>query len=134
MKLMEEIIEFDQEIKMKQKWINSRISLLHQIQGKQDKTEDMKMIIHNFLQQIQPEYPRKLSVEYNRTGSKEAIPLKMADRYAQKIPMGMSDKYPGLIPMPDSPGKQALINFAASPDSPVQDDPKIEEVDPDKKE
>ena len=31
MKLMEEIVEFDQEIKMKQKWINSRIRLLHQI-------------------------------------------------------------------------------------------------------
>ena len=29
MKLMEEIIEFDQEIKMKQKWINSRVKLLH---------------------------------------------------------------------------------------------------------
>ena len=35
MKLMEEIIEFDQEIKMKQKWINSRVKLLHQIQAKQ---------------------------------------------------------------------------------------------------
>ena len=32
MKLMEEIVEFDQEIKMKQKWINSRIKLLHEIQ------------------------------------------------------------------------------------------------------
>ena len=32
MKLMEEIVEFDQEIKMKQKWINTRMKLLHQIQ------------------------------------------------------------------------------------------------------
>ena len=31
MKLMEEIVEFDQEIKMKQKWINSRMKLLHNI-------------------------------------------------------------------------------------------------------
>ena len=31
MKLMEEIVEFDQEIKMKQKWINTRMKLLHQI-------------------------------------------------------------------------------------------------------
>jgi hypothetical protein len=29
MKLMEEIIEFDQEIKMKQKWINTRMKMLH---------------------------------------------------------------------------------------------------------
>jgi hypothetical protein len=28
-KLMEEIMEFDQEIKMKQRWINSRMKLLH---------------------------------------------------------------------------------------------------------
>ena len=31
MKLMEEIVEFDQEIKMKQKWINSRIKMLHEL-------------------------------------------------------------------------------------------------------
>ena len=31
MKLMEEIVEYDQEIKMKQKWINSRIKMLHEI-------------------------------------------------------------------------------------------------------
>ena len=31
MKLMEEIMEYDQEIKMKQKWINARMKLLHQI-------------------------------------------------------------------------------------------------------
>ena len=37
MKLMEEIVEFDQEIKMKQKWINTRVKLLHQIQSTQQK-------------------------------------------------------------------------------------------------
>ena len=31
MKLMEEIMEFDQEIKMKQRWINSRMKMLHKI-------------------------------------------------------------------------------------------------------
>ena len=34
MKLMEEIIEFDQEIQMKQKWINSRVKMLHEINKK----------------------------------------------------------------------------------------------------
>ena len=31
MKLMEEIMEFDQEIKMKQKWINTRMKMLHKL-------------------------------------------------------------------------------------------------------
>jgi hypothetical protein len=31
MKLMEEIMEYDQEIKMKQRWINTRMKLLHKI-------------------------------------------------------------------------------------------------------
>lgn len=96
MKLMEEIVEYDQEIKMKQKWINSRIKLLHQISKKEDKPK-MKEIIYEFLQQIQPDYPRKLSVEYNREG--EAIPMKMADLMADPIAMGMADKYPSAIPM-----------------------------------
>ena len=34
MKLMEEIIEYDQEIKMKQKWIDTRMRMLRQIQKK----------------------------------------------------------------------------------------------------
>ena len=60
----------------------------------------MKEIINEFLQQIQPEYPRKLSVEYSKgepLGS--AIPMKMADLFPEAIPMGMADKYPDPIPM-----------------------------------
>jgi len=96
MKLMEEIVEFDQEIKMKQKWINSRMKLLHNIQQKQDK-EGMKSIIGDFLQQIQPEYPRKLSVEYNR--HENAIPIRMKDLIAEPVALHMADKYPAAIPM-----------------------------------
>ena len=87
MKLMEEIIEFDQEIKMKQQWINSRIKMLHQInkhrEGKQDH------LIYQFLQKIQPAYPQKLSVEYKREG----------DEGTQAIPLGMADVYPEAIPL-----------------------------------
>ena len=86
MKLMEEIVEFDQEIKMKQKWINSRIKLLHEIQKNKESQKDMKQIVKEFLQQIQPSYPEKLSVEYKREGQ-EAIPLKMADKYESSIPL-----------------------------------------------
>ena len=49
MKLIEEIVEFDQEIKMKQKWINSRMKMLHEIQKKQDAPVQKKQIIGDFL-------------------------------------------------------------------------------------
>ena len=37
MKLMEEIMEFDQEIKMKQKWIDKRMKMLHKLLPSQKK-------------------------------------------------------------------------------------------------
>ena len=36
MKLMEEIMEFDQEIKMKQRWINTRMKMLHKLLPKHE--------------------------------------------------------------------------------------------------
>ena len=95
MKLMEEIVEFDQEIKMKQKWINTRINMLHQIQMKHPNPQ-VKSLTHEFLQKIQPEYPQKLSVEYKREG--EIIPLKMNDKYPDPIPMEMGQKH-DVIPL-----------------------------------
>ena len=62
----------------------------------------MKDIIYYFMKQIQPEYPKKLGVEYNRMGdaiSPTAIPLGMADLMPDPIPMAMADKYPSAIPM-----------------------------------
>ena len=84
MKLMEEIMEFDQEIKMKQRWINTRMKLLHNLLPNQEKN-DMKMIIQNFLLKLQPEYPKKISVSYDRGG--EAIPMPMDS--GEAIPMEM---------------------------------------------
>ena len=74
MKLMEEIMEFDQEIKMKQRWINARMKILHNLVGQQEKKE-MQQVIYNFLLKLQPEYPKKISVNYDRGG--EAIPMPM---------------------------------------------------------
>ena len=74
MKLMEEIMEFDQEIKMKQRWINARMKMLHQLLPNQEKKE-MKQIIQNFLLKLQPEYPKKVHVSYERSG--EPIPMPM---------------------------------------------------------
>ena len=44
MKLMEEIVEFDQEIKMKQKWINTRMKMLHQLSKTQTDKESSDAI------------------------------------------------------------------------------------------
>ena len=77
MKLMEEIMEFDQEIKMKQRWVNARMKLLHSLLGKPSDAEKSgtRQIIESFLLKLQPEYPKKISVSYERGG--EAIPMPM---------------------------------------------------------
>merc|ERR1712159_610650 len=94
---MEEIMEFDQEIKMKQRWINSRMKLLHQLLPKQT-NQGMEQLVETFLQKIQPEYPNKISVEYLREGEK-AIPMGMADVYNQAIQLGQADVHPNPIPL-----------------------------------
>jgi hypothetical protein len=57
MQLMEQVVELDQEIKMKQRWINSRIKLLHELHNRHGVQKEKKTIIENFLVQILPEYP-----------------------------------------------------------------------------
>lgn len=69
---------------MKQRWINTRMKLLHKILPKQERKE-MKAIIHNFLQKLQPEYPKKITVNYDRGG--EAIPMPMDS--GEPIPLEM---------------------------------------------
>merc|ERR1712062_596031 len=95
MKLMEEIMEFDQEIKMKQRWINTRMKMLHKLlpthQGSQTAN-----VIEKFMSSLQPEYPKKISVAYERPGS-EAIPMPMDS--GEPIPMGQADVIDEAIPM-----------------------------------
>ena len=74
MKLMEEIMEFDMEIKMKQTWINTRMKMLHKLLPKQE-NNNIKKLIQSFLLKLQPEYPKKISVSYDRGG--EPIPMPM---------------------------------------------------------
>ena len=67
-------MEYDQEIKMKQRWINTRMKLLHKLlPGQQNK--HLKQITHDFLLKLQPQYPKKVTVSYERSG--EAIPMPM---------------------------------------------------------
>ena len=53
MKLMEEVIELDQEINLKRKFINSRINMLNQIRG-QHESDKKGRLIGNFLKRIAP--------------------------------------------------------------------------------
>ena len=95
MKLMEEIMEFDQEIKMKQRWINTRMKMLHKILPGQKAGSQTALLIEKFMCALQPEYPNKISVTYERPGlSSEAIPMPM-----NPIPMGQADVYKEPIQM-----------------------------------
>ena len=81
---------------MKQRWINTRMKLLHKILPKQEKKE-MKAIVHNFLLKLQPEYPKKITVNYDRGG--EAIPMPMDS--GEPIPLEMSKGEPIELPSED---------------------------------
>lgn len=70
---------------MKQRWINSRIKLLHQILPKQ-KNSQMGRLVEDFMLRLQPEYPEKIGVEYKRSGDK-VIPLGMGETLGRPIPM-----------------------------------------------
>lgn len=76
MKLMEEIMEFDQEIKMKQRWINTRMKMLHNITDNKKAGSPTTAIIEKFMSSIQPEYPKKITINYERPGiAANVIPL-----------------------------------------------------------
>ncbi len=84
MKLMEEIMEYDQEIKMKQRWINTRMKMLHKFNEKHPVPE-RKQLIFDFLSKLQPDYPKKIFVTYDRSG--DAIPMPMDSGEPIAMPM-----------------------------------------------
>ena len=97
MKLMEEIMEFDQEIKMKQQWINTRMKMLHKLLPTHQGSRTANLI-EKFMSSLQPEYPKKISVTYERPGvSSDAIPMPMDS--GDPIPMGQADVYAEPIKM-----------------------------------
>ena len=99
MKLMEEIMEFDQEIKMKQKWINTRMKMLHKLLPTNQGNQTGAMI-QKFMSNLQPEYPNKISISYERPGADAAaIPMPMDS--GDPIPMGQADVYSAPIQMSD---------------------------------
>ena len=105
MKLMEEIMEFDQEIKMKQRWINTRMKMLHKLLPTHEGRKSGRLI-EKFMSSLQPEYPNKISVTYERPGiNSDAIPMPMdsgepialhqADVYDQPIAMSAQEQIEG---------------------------------------
>ena len=94
MKLMEEIMELDQEIKMKQRWMASRMKMLHQMVPQQRQREQQRALtIEKFMLRLQPEYPKKISPFY------DAIPLRQADVFSEPIELKMADVYENPIQM-----------------------------------
>merc|ERR1712013_686159 len=97
MKLMEEIMEFDQEIKMKQQWINTRMKMLHKLLPAHQGSRTANLI-EKFMSSLQPEYPKKISVTYERQGS-DAIPMPMDS--GNPIAMPQADVFEQPIQMSD---------------------------------
>ena len=98
MKLMEEIMEFDQEIKMKQRWINTRMKMLHKLLPSHQQGSQTAVLIKKFMSSLQPEYPNKISVTYERPGN-DAIPMPMDSGIP--IAMPQADVYQEPIQMSD---------------------------------
>jgi hypothetical protein len=87
MKIMEEIIELDQEVKLKQEFINNRMSMLNRLLPKQDGNDEKKKTIENFL----------MKFDHHCQNHK-----RLKEGY-EPIPMGMDSGAP--IPMPMDSGE-----------------------------
>jgi hypothetical protein len=69
---------------MKQRWINTRMKMLHKITDTKKAGSSTRAIIEKFMSSIQPEYPKKITVNYERPGiAGGAIPMHM-----DPIPLG----------------------------------------------
>ena len=77
MKIMEEIMELDQEIKMKQKWMDKRMKMLGKLLPNQKKST--AQIVETFMLKIEAAQP--------------AIPLGQANVYEHSIPLKQGDVF-----------------------------------------
>jgi hypothetical protein len=83
-KIMNEIMEIEQEIALKYQQINNRMKLLDQMHNM---APDPRL--KDFLLRLQPEYPNKKCIEYQ---GPEPIPMRFGDLY-DPIPMKMQEDY-----------------------------------------
>ena len=68
LKLMEEIMELDQEIKMKRKWMDARIKMLRSMVPQMDRARNKAIAVENFIGRISQD-PRTIK-------DTDAIPMK----------------------------------------------------------
>ncbi len=90
-------MELDQEIKLKQKFINTRMSMLGKLLP-QHENKKTAQVAEEFLLKVKAEHyqPRK-PVTYQEP----AIPLKQADVYAEPIQLGQKDCLDKVVVMKD---------------------------------
>jgi hypothetical protein len=94
MKLMEEIMEFEQEIKMKQKWIKTRMQMLNKILPTKQRSKATAMV-EDFIEQMSIHESERRSVTYES----QAIPMKQGDVLPEAVPMKQGDVYDTPIQM-----------------------------------
>ena len=84
--MMEEIVELNEEIRMKARWINNRVKLLNKYGSESGVSPKLKKIVGNFMLRIKQHYPHKSYKDlmsrkglgtYYGEGENKAIPLKM---------------------------------------------------------
>ena len=91
LKLMEEIMEIDQEIKLKRKFINTRMKMLHKLLPSHP-NKQTALYAEDFLLNIQSEYVTN-SKQVTYDSSQSAIPLRQADVYPNPIELKDGDVY-----------------------------------------
>lgn len=95
MKLMEEIMEIDQEIKMKEKFIKTRMAMLHKLLPKHS-NKNTAIVVEDFLLKLQPQYAH---ANKSITRQPDAIPLGQANVYANPIELKQRDVFDAPIQM-----------------------------------
>ena len=90
MKLMEEIMELDEEIKMKAKWMNRKLRRLEELLERPNQ-KDKQKLYHEFLMRLKSG-TEQLSVTYG-SGESEAIPLRQADVHPDPIVLKQKDVF-----------------------------------------
>jgi len=88
-------MEIDQEIKMKQKFIKTRMTMLGKLLPDHPNKKTAG-VAHNFMMKVKSEYPQKPSLCSGANGAQvasDAIPLRDADVYAEPIQLGQKDVY-----------------------------------------
>ena len=93
-KLMEEIMELDSEIKLKQKFIQTRMTMLGKMLPSHPNKKTASVAQEFLIKLAKNDKP---SVTYEQ----EAIPMRQADVHPQSIPLGQKDVIDEVIQMKD---------------------------------